>query len=121
MPAVDGSHLHRAAIQLDRTLGELHDIAEGLHPRALDQGLATALSETVADSTHHQMNGTLKVIHGDWKPRVSDEKPSDSELGFESHHSSIEKRRVAPGDDPIELIEMVYANCSIKFRRSRRR
>jgi hypothetical protein len=44
VPAVPGGHLERAAVQLDRTLIELADIAGGLHPRELDRGLAAALS-----------------------------------------------------------------------------
>jgi signal transduction histidine kinase len=50
MPTAAGGHLERAAVQLDRTLIELHDVARGLHPRELDQGLAPALTEMAEHS-----------------------------------------------------------------------
>lgn len=43
MSGGDG-HLVRATGQLARTLNELHDIAQGLHPRELDAGLTPALT-----------------------------------------------------------------------------
>ena len=50
VPATPGGHVERAVTQLDRTVIELLDIARGLHPRELDQGLAAALSELATRS-----------------------------------------------------------------------
>lgn len=49
LPTPQG-HQQRAIAQLDRTVSELHDIARGLHPRELDGGLASALTEMAARS-----------------------------------------------------------------------
>ena len=44
LPGTGGQHLQRATDQLELTLTELGDIARGLHPRELDEGLAPALA-----------------------------------------------------------------------------
>jgi signal transduction histidine kinase len=46
-----GAHLERADRQLGRTIEELHELARGLHPRALEEsGLAGALTELARQS-----------------------------------------------------------------------
>lgn len=67
VPAAQGRHLERAAVQLDRTLIELHDIARGLRPRELDDGLAAVLIEM---ATHSPVPVRLVVDASRFPPEV---------------------------------------------------
>jgi signal transduction histidine kinase len=50
-PPAAAALVERAGAQLDRTLGELHELGRGLHPRVLvEDGLAEALRGLVAES-----------------------------------------------------------------------